>query len=492
MPTIKPKLTTRQQITRIVYWFLRVVSVFYVMMLFLPAVNPGRITANINRNLSLLTSGFFHKTLIAGMERGIQKGWMSAQALNIDFVSCMACCIGAILAGVGGCMSIGNNKLKRFASLFSVGGGAVGALSVFGIVKARNILVDLVAEHPNYAEKTLVTSGNGALILFAVISVVIFVCGLAVLVLNEKPAADEKFFIEPKYRLFLMFMPFALLVFVFAYLPLWGWRYSFFDYKAGQPLSMNNFVGFKWFGALVRDPAYAKLVGRVMINTLAMSGIGLATSWLPMVFAVFLSEIKSTRVRRIIQTCTTLPNFISWVLVYAVALCIFSTDGFLSSFMVQNGFWDKGRNLLMSDKGTWFKMWAWGTWKGLGWSAIIYISAISGIDQQLYEAATVDGAGRFQKMWHVTLPELIPTYCVLLTLSIAGILSNGMEQYFCFENALNSNSIQVLDLYVYKIGIGSGLIPLSTVVGMLKSVVSVVLLFFANNVSKMIRGTGVV
>ncbi len=95
-------------------------------------------------------------------------------------------------------------------------------------------------------------------------------------------------------------------------------------------------------------------------------------------------------------------------------------------------------------------------------------------------------------MWHVTLPELIPTYVVLLTLQIAGILSNGMEQYFVFENAMNSNSILVLDLYVYKIGIGSGLIPLSTVVGMLKSVVSVVLLFIANNISKMIRGTGVV
>lgn len=492
MPTTNSKLTGREQVTRVVYWILRVVSVFYVLFLFLPSVNPARITLNINRNHSLLTSGFFYKVLTDGMGRGIQKGWMSQQALTIDFLASMACCIGAILAGFGGCASVGNNKLRRFASFFSIGGGALGAVSVFGILKARNILADIVAAKPSYADKTNVNYSNTNIILFAVIAGLILFLGLLVLILNKKPEKDEKFGIEAKYRLFLMFMPFAILVFVFSYLPLWGWRYSFFDYKAGQTLSMQNFVGFKWFVALVKDPAYAKLVGRVMINTLAMSGIGLLTSWLPMVFAVFLSEIKSSKIRRFIQTCTTLPNFISWVLVYAVALAIFSTDGFLSSFMVQNGFWDQGKNLLMSAKGTWFKMWAWGTWKGLGWSAIIYISAISGIDQQLYEAATVDGAGRFQKMWHVTLPELIPTYVVLLTLQIAGILSNGMEQYFVFENAMNSNSILVLDLYVYKIGIGSGLIPLSTVVGMLKSVVSVVLLFIANNISKMIRGTGVV
>ena len=136
-------------------------------------------------------------------------------------------------------------------------------------------------------------------------------------------------------------------------------------------------------------------------------------------------------------------------------------------------------------------MLAWGMWKGTGWSAIIYISGISGIDQQLYEAATVDGAGRFQKMWHITVPGLIPTFCVLLLMSVANILSNGMDQYLVFENAKNAVDIEVLDLYVYKIGIGKGLVPLSTVVGMVKTVVSVTLLFLANGVSKAIRGESI-
>ena len=149
-------------------------------------------------------------------------------------------------------------------------------------------------------------------------------------------------------------------------------------------------------------------------------------------------------------------------------------------------------NYLMSSSHSWLKMLAWGTWKGVGWSAIIYIASISGIDQGLYEAATVDGAGRFAKMWHITVPELLPTYCVLLLMSIANILSNGLEQYMVFSNPMNRESLQVLDLYVYNLGIDKGLIPLSTVIGMVKSVVSVSLLFAANGVSKAIRGESIV
>lgn len=119
--------------------------------------------------------------------------------------------------------------------------------------------------------------------------------------------------------------------------------------------------------------------------------------------------------------------------------------------------------MLMGGSPVWLQMLAWGLWKGIGWSAIIYIAAISGIDQQLYEAATVDGAGRFQRMWNITVPSLIPTFCVLLLMSIANILSNGMDQYLVFENSTNTSSIMVLDLYVYKLGIGQGQIPLSTV-----------------------------
>ena len=137
-------------------------------------------------------------------------------------------------------------------------------------------------------------------------------------------------------------------------------------------------------------------------------------------------------------------------------------------------------------------MWLWGTWKGVGWSAIIYIAGISGIDQQLYEAAEIDGAGRFQRMWHITVPGLLPTFFVLLLMSIANILTNGLDQYLVFMNAQNKKTIEVLDLYVYQLGISGGSIPLSTVIGMFKSVISVVLLFAANGVSKKLRGESII
>lgn len=146
----------------------------------------------------------------------------------------------------------------------------------------------------------------------------------------------------------------------------------------------------------------------------------------------------------------------------------------------------------MGDNHTWIKMWAWGTWKGVGWSAIIYIAGISGIDQSLYEAATVDGAGRFQKIWHITLPGLLPTFFVLLLMAISGMLNNGLDQYLVFYNAENREHIRVLDLYVYQIGIEDGSLPLSTVVGMFKSVISVILLFSANALSKALRGESIV
>ena len=131
-------------------------------------------------------------------------------------------------------------------------------------------------------------------------------------------------------------------------------------------------------------------------------------------------------------------------------------------------------------------------WKSLGWSAIVYIAGIAGIDQQLYEAAKVDGANRFQCIRHITIPGLVPTYMVMLLMSIAGMLSNGMEQYLVFENAINKDVIEVLDLYVYNIGIKSGLIPLSTVVGIFKSLIGVTLLFGANGISKAVRGESII
>jgi multiple sugar transport system permease protein/putative aldouronate transport system permease protein len=137
-------------------------------------------------------------------------------------------------------------------------------------------------------------------------------------------------------------------------------------------------------------------------------------------------------------------------------------------------------------------MWLWNTWKGLGWSAIIYLASISGIDAELYEAAKVDGAGRFKLIRHVTIPGLMPTFIVLLMLSIANFLNNGMDQYYVFQNAFNKSHIQVLDLYVYNIGMTGSSYSLATAISMMKTLISVFLLVLVNAISKKTRGETII
>ncbi|MEK5253743.1 ABC transporter permease subunit [Paenibacillus sp. FSL F4-0125] len=231
---------------------------------------------------------------------------------------------------------------------------------------------------------------------------------------------------------------------------------------------------------------------QVIKNTFGISGLSILFSWLPMFFAIFLTEIKAVRFRKFIQTVTTLPNFISWVLVYSLAFSMFSSEGVVNGFLSQMGLIDSPVLLLQNSDHVWITMWVWITWKSLGWSAILYIAAIMSIDESLYEAAYVDGATKMQVIRHVTLPSMLPTYFVLLMLQIASFLNNGLEQYFVFQNAFNKESIQVLDLYVYNLAMGGGSYSVSVAISMLKSLISIVLLFSVNGLSKLFRGEGIV
>ncbi|UKS28196.1 ABC transporter permease subunit [Paenibacillus sp. HWE-109] len=291
---------------------------------------------------------------------------------------------------------------------------------------------------------------------------------------------------------FLFIMPFMVLLGVFAYYPLYGWVYAFFDYTPPIPLSQSPFVGLKWFHTLVENQVKIDQTLQILKNTFGMSGLNLLFSWLPMIFAIFLTEIKSVRFRRFIQTVTTLPNFISWVLVYSLAFSMFSSEGIVNGLLKQLGFIDSPVLLLQNSDHVWIMMWIWTTWKTLGWSAILYIAAIMGIDDSLYEAAYVDGATRMRVIWHVVLPSMVPTYFVLLMLQIASFLNNGLEQYFVFQNAFNKDSIQALDLYVYNLAMGGGSYSVSVAISMLKSLISVVLLFSVNGLSKRLRGESIV
>lgn len=292
-------------------------------------------------------------------------------------------------------------------------------------------------------------------------------------------------------KLFLYVLPGLLVIFLFNYFSIWGWLYAFFQYKPGRSLFDCEFVGWDNFARLFGNKVMRGNLFRVLKNTFGIHLLGYLFTPVPMIFAIFLSELKSVKFKKMVQTITTLPHFISWVIVFSLASSLFSTNGLVNNVLLELGLIDTTINFLATDKHVWITQVLLQQWKGMGWSAIIYFAAIAGIDQELYEAAMVDGAGKLRRIWHITVPHLIPTYFVLLIMSIGNFLNTGYDQYLAFGNALNKDYIEVLDLYVYNLGLGSGQISYSVAVGIMKSGVAFALFGMANFLSKKVRGESV-
>lgn len=293
-------------------------------------------------------------------------------------------------------------------------------------------------------------------------------------------------------QLFLFALPFVIFVLIFFYVPILGWIYAFFDFRPGVSLSQAPFVGLKYFEMAFDFKSGSDML-QVFRNTFVLSFLGLLTSPLPVIFAIFLSEMSSSNFKKLVQTITTLPNFISWILVFAIAFATFSmNDGFINQILLNFNLIDEPLNPLANKNIAWLFQTALNIWKTLGFSAIIYLAAIGGIDPELYNAADIDGAGRFKKILYVTVPGVSQTYIVLLLLAVSNILSNGFDQYYAFMNAMVQEKIQVFDYYIYRIGLGLNEYSLGTALGIFKSVVSITLLFSVNWVAKKIRGESII
>lgn len=284
--------------------------------------------------------------------------------------------------------------------------------------------------------------------------------------------------------LLVMVLPALVLFLAFGYVPLFGWVYAFFDYTPGIPLSQSAFVGLKYIGQAITDGEVAS----VLKNTLAISLLNLVLGVIPVAFAIMLSEMKSKRYQKFIQTVTTLPNFISWILVYAFVYAIFSNEGALNQLILLFNPNASTVSLLSNSDAAWYFQAAINLWKTAGWSAIIYLAAIAGIEQEQYEAAMVDGASRLQRIRHITIPGISETYLVLLLLSVAWMLSNGFDQFFVFVNPLVADKLDVLDYYVYRVGIQNSSYSFATAIGIFKTIISIVLLFVCNLIAKKVRG----
>lgn len=292
-------------------------------------------------------------------------------------------------------------------------------------------------------------------------------------------------------KIFLYALPMIVIVFIFSYLPLWGWSFAFFQYKPGKSVWDCTFVGLDNFTASFGNVVMRRNLIRVLTNTFGIHFLGYLFTPLPLLFAVFLSEMRSKKYQKFVQSVTTLPNFVGWVVIYSLVNSFLSSGGLVNNVLLDAGLITEPTNYMVSSDHVWIKMVLLQQWKSLGWSAIVYFASIAGIDQEMYEAAMVDGASRMQRIRYISIPMLIPTYFVLLIMSIGNFLNTGVDQYLAFSNALNKESIEVLDLYVYNLGIKGGQISFSVAVGIMKSVVALTLFGIANITSKKVRGTSV-
>jgi putative aldouronate transport system permease protein len=293
---------------------------------------------------------------------------------------------------------------------------------------------------------------------------------------------------QKHWNLLIIALPFMLFLVLMKYVPIGGWIIGLYDYKPGMPLFENEYIGFKYFASIFHD----RDILRALKNTLIFSGAGYLLSPLPMIFAIALNEITNTKFRKMAQTITTLPHFISWVIVYSLAFAIFSNDGVLNTVLLKLNLIGKPTSVLTNSNLVYPFQIAISTWKNLGWNSIIYIAAIAGIEQEQYEAAQIEGAGRFRCAIHITLPGILPTYLVLLLLSISNFINTGSEQYFVFKNSMVFEKIEVLDLYIYRMGLQLGDYSYATAVGIVKSFFSIVMLVIANTLAKKIRGTSII
>lgn len=289
--------------------------------------------------------------------------------------------------------------------------------------------------------------------------------------------------IKKQKELILLTIPFVLYACVFNYAPLVGWVMAFQNYKAKDGILGSAFVGLQKFKFLfVNNETFLGVIR----NTLAMGVINLLLSFTFAIgFALLLNEVVHRWNKKLIQTVSYLPHFLSWIIVCGIVQNVLSIDGgIINDILVKFHILKEPLNFFAYPKYFWWIVGFSNVWKETGWNSIIYLAAITSINPDLYEAAAIDGAGRFRKMWNVTLPALKPTIFILLLINIGNVLNAGFEIQYLLTNGLVQSVSQTIDIYVLKFGISQGDYSLGTAAGIFKSVVSIVLIFIANRAAK--------
>lgn len=268
---------------------------------------------------------------------------------------------------------------------------------------------------------------------------------------------------------------------IFYYLPLAGWAMAFEDYKPKDGILHSTFVGLAKFQLLFSDATFL----RVIRNTLAMGVINLVVTFvMAIVFAILLNEIRCRSGKKIVQTISYLPHFLSWIIVTGILHDALSGTGIMNEVLMNLNIISQPINFFAHTQYFWPIVAFANVWKETGWNAIIYLAAITAIDPSLYEAASIDGAGRWAKIKYVTLPGIKPTIIILLLMNVGNVLNAGFEIQYLLGNGLVQSVSQTIDIYVLKWGISQGDYAIGTAAGIFKSFVSIILIVIANQIAK--------
>lgn len=289
-----------------------------------------------------------------------------------------------------------------------------------------------------------------------------------------------------------MILPGVLFILVFTFIPLYGVIIAFKDYSIVTGIGgifSSEWVGLANFREFVTDINFRNMLR----NTLGINGLSLLINFpITILFALLLNELTLPRFKKLTQTITYLPHFISWSIFGGLIINILSpSNGIVNYLLLQFGLVSEPIHFLGEAQYFWLLAVLTQLVKDLGWSAILYLAAIASIDQEMYEAAYMDGASRFRRIWHITLPAITGTIVILLVFAVSNILNSGFDQFFVLQNPLNIDYSEVIDTYVYKVGLREFRMEYATAVGLMKTVIALFLLYFANFAAKKMTGKGI-
>ncbi len=284
------------------------------------------------------------------------------------------------------------------------------------------------------------------------------------------------------YQLYILCLPAVLYFIIFRYIPMYGIQLAFKDYSVTKGIWGSPWIGFEYFERFLTSFKFTTVIR----NTLGVSIYGLIAGFpMPIIMALLMNHLKNQRFKKIVQTVTYAPHFISVVVLCGMILVFLSPSvGLVNHIIAALGF---ERIFFMGRPDLWKSIFVWSDiWQNTGWGTIVYIAALSSVNPEMYEAARIDGASKFKIIWYIDIPSIVPTMAILLVLGLGGMMGVGFQKAYLLQNQLNIDSSEVISTYVYKIGLEGGQFGYSTAVGLFNTAINIILLVSANTITKKI------